>query len=145
MKLNSKFRRIIKRIDLKGYFFLGLKLHLLYTLPIIPSHYLRRTIIYQTQYNYCFLPAEIDEVFPVSIQPISPAYADAARLEGRTVRLKLAYELLDVNPHKFVFSGKREIRGGWTIFSAMSDYFTWSVCRNTSRCLDCRKAPRKSG
>ena len=49
--------------------------------------------------------------YPDSIQPISPAFADAARLEGRTVRLKLAYELLDVNPHKFVFSGKRKIRG----------------------------------
>ena len=27
------------------------------------------------------------------------------------MRLKLAYELLDVNPHKFVFAGKRSIRG----------------------------------
>ena len=32
-------------------------------------------------------------------------------LDGRTVRLKLAYELLEVNPHKFVFAGKRRIRG----------------------------------
>ena len=32
-------------------------------------------------------------------------------LDGRNVRLKLAYELLDVNPHKFVFAGKRSIRG----------------------------------
>merc|ERR1719270_1422678 len=46
-----------------------------------------------------------------SIQPISPSYEDAAKLDGRTVRLKLAYELLEVNPHKFVFAGKRTIRG----------------------------------
>ena len=32
-------------------------------------------------------------------------------IDGRTVRLKLAYELLEVNPHKFVFAGKRTIRG----------------------------------
>ena len=46
-----------------------------------------------------------------SVQNISPSYADAAKLDGRTVRLKLAYELLDVSPQKFVFSGKKYIRG----------------------------------
>ena len=32
-------------------------------------------------------------------------------IDGRSVRLKLAYELLEVSPHKFVFAGKRTLRG----------------------------------
>ena len=31
--------------------------------------------------------------------------------DGRSVRLKLAWELLEVSPHKFVFAGKRQLRG----------------------------------
>ena len=41
-----------------------------------------------------------------SVTPITPDYSDAARLDGRRVRIKHAKELLQVNPSQFVFSGK---------------------------------------
>ena len=47
----------------------------------------------------------------MTIDLIKRKYFASCQADGRTVRLKLAYELLDVNPHKFVFSGKRTIRG----------------------------------
>ena len=46
-----------------------------------------------------------------SVQPISPQYGDVATLDKDHVRIKLAKELLDVRPDKFVYSGQRFIRG----------------------------------
>ena len=38
-------------------------------------------------------------------------YIRCSPADGRSVRLKLAWELLEVSPHKFVFAGKRQLRG----------------------------------
>ena len=54
---------------------------------------------------------DVNSYLSVTIDLIKRKYFASCQADGRTVRLKLAYELLDVNPHKFVFSGKRTIRG----------------------------------
>jgi len=46
-----------------------------------------------------------------TVQKIPTWMGDAAKMEGRPVRLKLASELLQVNPVDFVYSGRRRIRG----------------------------------
>ena len=46
-----------------------------------------------------------------SVQPISSEYGDVAMIDKQHLRIKLAKELLDINPKKFVYSGKRFIRG----------------------------------
>jgi len=46
-----------------------------------------------------------------TVETIPSWLGDAAKMDGRPVRLKLASELLQVNPVDFVYSGRRKIRG----------------------------------
>merc|ERR1711892_30537 len=80
------------------------------TLSLAP-HLLPQTYNIIHDFNTGLQYTVSDRTGNCSVQPISPTYSDAAKLDGRTVRLKLAYELLDVSPQKFVFSGKKYIRG----------------------------------
>ncbi|XP_023323540.1 uncharacterized protein LOC111697687 isoform X3 [Eurytemora carolleeae] len=57
-----------------------------------------------------------------TVEPIQTWMGDAARMEGRPVRLKLASELLQVKPADFVYSGRRKIRGiGADVWTAEKD------------------------